>query len=69
MSSTLNYALVREPRLLDIVDDEWAAETLPDDDIELPAGLKDLSDSGELGEAGVPPEPQGWDELALSSLN
>jgi hypothetical protein len=31
MASTLHPSLVREPELLDIVDDEWAADTLSDD--------------------------------------
>lgn len=31
MSHTLPYALLREPKLLDVVDLEWARDTLPDD--------------------------------------
>lgn len=31
MSSTLHFALVREPHLLDIVDEEWARDSLSDD--------------------------------------
>ena len=31
MASTLDFALVREPQLLDLIDDEWAHNCLPDD--------------------------------------
>ena len=38
MASTLDFALVREPQLLDLIDDEWAQDCLPDDG-EPPANL------------------------------
>lgn len=31
MASTIAHNLITEPHLLDIVDDEWARDTLPDD--------------------------------------
>lgn len=31
MASTIDFALTREPHLLDVIDDEWAQDKLPDD--------------------------------------
>lgn len=31
MASTLDFALIREPQLLDLIDEAWAQEKLPDD--------------------------------------
>ena len=31
MSTTLHYSLVGEPELLDILDEDWLRDTLPDD--------------------------------------
>ena len=31
MSSTIHYALVRDPKLLDVVDEEWEKDKLPED--------------------------------------
>ena len=31
MAQSIHYSLVTEPRLLDVVDDEWRRDTLPDD--------------------------------------
>ncbi|KAI8930377.1 hypothetical protein BC831DRAFT_508543 [Entophlyctis helioformis] len=41
MSADSGFSLVLhgDPRLLDMVDDEWASETLCDDDILVPAAL------------------------------
>jgi len=33
MSATLHYSLVREPELLDVLDEEWLKDTLPDDGV------------------------------------
>ena len=35
MSVTLHYSQIREPDLLDVVDDAWAQDKLPNDGIEL----------------------------------
>lgn len=31
MAATIDFSLIREPHLLDLIDEEWAAERLPDD--------------------------------------
>lgn len=31
MASTIDFSLIREPQLLDLIDDEWARDRLPDD--------------------------------------
>ena len=35
MSVTLHYSQIREPDLIDVVDDAWAQDKLPNDGIEL----------------------------------
>lgn len=63
MATTVHkYGLLSS--LIDIVDEEWAKETLPDDDIPLPASMQ-LQDSEEEQKAA---EPEKWLELGLSSL-
>lgn len=31
MSSTLHFSLLRDPKLLDVIDEEWEKEVLPED--------------------------------------
>ncbi len=31
MASTIDCSLIREPQLLDLIDEEWARDKLPDD--------------------------------------
>ena len=31
MASTISHNLISEPHLIDVIDDEWARDTLPDD--------------------------------------
>jgi hypothetical protein len=31
MSSTLHFSLLRDPKLLDLIDEEWEKEVLPED--------------------------------------
>jgi hypothetical protein len=40
MSTSLHYSTINNPTLVDIVDEEWAKETLPDD------GMLRLAQSG-----------------------
>eukprot|EP00898_Chlorokybus_atmophyticus_P001326 jgi/Chlat1/2194/Chrsp17S02757 len=55
--------------LLDIVDDEWMADTLPDDDIQLPAGTAPSTEEHEesTGEARVKEEDK-WTETGLQTV-
>lgn len=36
MASTVDFSLIREPQLLDLIDEAWAQEKLPDDGRPLP---------------------------------
>ena len=33
MSATLHYSLVGEPELLDVIDEDWLRDTLPNDGV------------------------------------
>ena len=59
---------MREGRLLDIVDDQWRMDKLPNDDIEVPPShLPSEADGGkEEGEKSV---EDRWTDLALQGLN
>ncbi|EFN53427.1 hypothetical protein CHLNCDRAFT_136648 [Chlorella variabilis] len=65
MAATIDFSLIREPHLLDLIDEEWAAERLPDDDIPLPATVQLLPDVEEEQKAK---EPEKWHELGLQSV-
>lgn len=44
-SVVVHYTMLFDPQLLDVVDDEWAASTLPDDDVPLPASVVPPTDN------------------------
>ncbi|ACO66569.1 predicted protein [Micromonas commoda] len=55
--------------LLDIVDDEWRADTLPFDEIPLPPGVAPPTDDVDDNQENIgKPQPEKWNELALASL-
>lgn len=60
--SSSTYSLL--PSLIDVVDAEWAQETLPDDDIPLPVS-EQLADVEEEQKAK---EPEKWMELGLQNV-
>jgi len=71
MAMTLHYSQTTEPHLLDIVDEEWARDTLPADDIPLPDGVQPpVDDSDEFRDEAEPQprEPEKWPELGLNTL-
>ncbi|CAM9253855.1 unnamed protein product [Chrysoparadoxa australica] len=41
---------------LDVIDEDWAKDTLSDDDIEVPEGLEALSADGDVEEGADAPE-------------
>jgi hypothetical protein len=50
MAATIPFALIFPTHLLDIMDDAWLGEGLPDDDVPLPPGVAPPSDDpDELG--------------------
>ncbi|GJP46650.1 hypothetical protein CLOM_g5915 [Closterium sp. NIES-68] len=55
--------------LVDIVDEEWMGETLPDDDVMLPVALAPTSDEADdLGNEVAQEDPNKWSDLALDSI-
>ncbi|KAL6501351.1 anaphase-promoting complex subunit Apc13 [Orobanche hederae] len=54
--------------LIDIVDEEWMNDTLPDDDLELPPVLASRTDDTEdSNQEAQPVEADTWRDLALSN--
>eukprot|EP00884_Botryococcus_braunii_P003307 jgi/Botrbrau1/12978/Bobra.384_1s0004.1 len=68
MSVSLHYTTIVNPCLVDIVDDEWAAEKLPDDDIPLPVGFVPPGEENEEDQIGAPKAAEKWLDLGLQSL-
>ncbi|PIK43524.1 putative anaphase-promoting complex subunit 13-like, partial [Apostichopus japonicus] len=59
----------REGRLLDIVDDEWRKDKLPNDDIEVPIeDVPDL-DSGNDEKVSLKEEEKRWTDVAVQNLS
>lgn len=54
--------------LLDIVDDTWRADTLPNDDITLPPGVTPPADDTEEPANADPNAPEKWQELGLQNV-
>ncbi|XP_042457765.1 anaphase-promoting complex subunit 13-like isoform X2 [Zingiber officinale] len=55
--------------LIDIVDDEWMRDTLPDDDIPLPSVMADKADDAEDShQESQQAEKDEWRDLALENL-
>jgi anaphase-promoting complex subunit 13 len=72
MSVTLHYSLTLEPTLLDIVDEEWQRDTLPDDDIPLPEGVvPPLDESDDIHEELeiLTKDLEKWTELGLHTVH
>ncbi|EYU19351.1 hypothetical protein ABFS82_02G083100 [Erythranthe guttata] len=54
--------------LIDILDDEWMRDTLPDDDLPLPPVLTSRTDETEESNQETPQvEADTWHDLALSN--
>ncbi|KAK9868514.1 hypothetical protein WJX84_001205 [Apatococcus fuscideae] len=70
MAGTVSYLQTGDPELLDVLDDEWLSDTLPDDDIQLPPGTAPPNDEqeGELVDARST-EPEKWLELGLHTVH
>eukprot|EP00887_Chlorella_sp_A99_P005578 scaffold1.g5578.t1 len=70
MSSTVPYYMLRDPALLDIIDEEWARDTLPDDDVPLPTVAQPTVDEAEdPGAEAKPKQPEKWLELGLNTVH
>ncbi|KAJ7514175.1 hypothetical protein O6H91_23G031600 [Diphasiastrum complanatum] len=55
--------------LLDIVDDQWLRETLPDDDIPFPPGVAPpTEDMDETNQDQQPGTQDKWNELGLHTI-
>lgn len=63
--------MINDPSLLDVVDDSWREDSLPDDDISLPEGVQPPGEEGEdVGEDGQNSfnAPEKWKELGLNTV-
>lgn len=71
-SIVVHYTSLVDPQLLDIVDDEWAAATLPDDDVPLPASVvppTDELDAEQLDELEAAIKGlEKWTDLGLHTV-
>eukprot|EP00200_Dunaliella_tertiolecta_P004658 CAMPEP_0202354966 /NCGR_PEP_ID=MMETSP1126-20121109/10057_1 /ASSEMBLY_ACC=CAM_ASM_000457 /TAXON_ID=3047 /ORGANISM="Dunaliella tertiolecta, Strain CCMP1320" /LENGTH=67 /DNA_ID=CAMNT_0048947503 /DNA_START=58 /DNA_END=261 /DNA_ORIENTATION=+ len=67
MSATIDKRLVTEQHLLDIIDDEWLKDTLPDDLVPLPEGLEAAPEGldEEKLSKGIQGKPERWNEPGL----
>lgn len=68
----MSFMYVADPILVDIVDDEWMRDSLPDDVIPLPEGLTDQTDDGDDVRDAVVSQNKGqekWGELGLHAAS
>eukprot|EP00195_Chlamydomonas_chlamydogama_P017299 CAMPEP_0202905600 /NCGR_PEP_ID=MMETSP1392-20130828/35148_1 /ASSEMBLY_ACC=CAM_ASM_000868 /TAXON_ID=225041 /ORGANISM="Chlamydomonas chlamydogama, Strain SAG 11-48b" /LENGTH=75 /DNA_ID=CAMNT_0049593775 /DNA_START=44 /DNA_END=271 /DNA_ORIENTATION=+ len=72
MSGTVDYRLITRPELLDVVDEEWAGDALPDDLIPLPERVGVTEDAEDMGEEAPPhakdKKPEKWNDLAIGHV-
>ncbi|WIA12836.1 hypothetical protein OEZ85_006464 [Tetradesmus obliquus] len=73
MSTNVHYTQISEPQLLDIVDEAWLRDKLPDDNIPLPPGMQGLQEDLEelQQEQQQPPAKQKerWLDMGLPNLH
>ncbi len=71
-SIVVHHTSLVDPQLLDIVDDDWAAATLPDDDVPLPASVvppTDDLDAEQLDELeAMIKGTEKWSDLGLHTV-
>eukprot|EP00208_Stichococcus_sp_RCC1054_P003388 CAMPEP_0206143234 /NCGR_PEP_ID=MMETSP1473-20131121/19784_1 /ASSEMBLY_ACC=CAM_ASM_001109 /TAXON_ID=1461547 /ORGANISM="Stichococcus sp, Strain RCC1054" /LENGTH=71 /DNA_ID=CAMNT_0053538553 /DNA_START=154 /DNA_END=369 /DNA_ORIENTATION=+ len=70
MASFVHYSAITKPDLLDIVDDLWRQETLPNDGIPHKEGPPEVTpEHGDLhGERKPSTAKKDWPELALQRM-
>ncbi|KAL4519367.1 hypothetical protein Ndes2526A_g00455 [Nannochloris sp. 'desiccata'] len=68
MSSTIHFALLRDPKLVDVFDEEWEREVLPVDDAILPDGMDSLVPEVDDTAEDKSRQPEGWVDLGLQNL-
>jgi hypothetical protein len=72
MSSTIEYSLLRDQTLIDVVNEDWEAEELPTDEVILPEGVpalpEELDDDFQQQGSGNPSEAFAWGELGLLDI-
>lgn len=67
MASYQLASLIREPHLLDLVDEEWAKDCLPDDEVPLPETVESPVEDEE-GNSEKQDETEKWHELGLNTV-
>lgn len=72
MSANVHYTQITDPALLDIVDEAWLRDKLPDDNIPLPPGAHGMADEmDDLQQEQRPAAKQKdkWLDLGLQNLH
>ncbi|KAI8468678.1 MAG: hypothetical protein J3K34DRAFT_522787 [Monoraphidium minutum] len=80
MSHTVQSSQLMDPFLIDVVDEEWMRDTLPDDEVPLPPGVAPPPDESDdlllrRGGAAAPQKPgggggrAGWRDLGVDGLH
>lgn len=59
----------REGRLLDIVDDEWRKEKLPNDDIQVPIEEVPELDNGNDDRESLKDQDKKWTDVAIQNIS
>ena len=66
----MDSQVTRDGRLIDIVDDEWRKDELPDEDIAVPQmELPEIEQENGPSTETLTEQEQKWTDLALSSLS
>eukprot|EP00890_Picochlorum_soloecismus_P003003 jgi/Picsp_1/3703/NSC_06539-R1_hypothetical protein CHLNCDRAFT_136648 [Chlorella variabilis] len=70
MANTIEYSLLRDQRLIDVVDDDWEAEELPTDEVILPEGVSALPEEldDDFQQGADSSEVYAWGELGLLDI-
>eukprot|EP00877_Chromochloris_zofingiensis_P001910 jgi/Chrzof1/1171/Cz01g43110.t1 len=72
MSATTHYTQITDPHLLDIVDEAWMRDKLPEDNIPLPQGVTAPSEETDEAQQDPQQQPQDkekWLDLGLNTMH
>ncbi|KAJ8034310.1 Anaphase-promoting complex subunit 13 [Holothuria leucospilota] len=68
-SVKMDSEVQREGRLLDIVDDEWRKEKLPNDDIQVPIEEVPELDNGNDDRESLKDQDKKWTDVAIQNIS
>lgn len=72
MSKFVHFSEISKPELLDVVDEAWAQDRLPDDDVPLPEGMiPPTEEHDELRQQAEEENKKGekWNETGLNRVH